>query len=53
MRDDKFSTNAGIVNFHTKERSYRLSYVDKNHFDSYDCAPTEKSPELLKSKHGD
>ena len=39
MRDDKFTTTAGIVNLHPTKGKHWVIYTNKNYFDSYGCPP--------------
>ena len=39
MRDDKFTTTAGIVNLHPTKGTYWVMFSDKFYFDSYGCPP--------------
>ena len=39
MRDDKFTTTAGIVNLHPTKGTHWVMFSDKFHFDSYGCPP--------------
>ena len=37
MRDDKFTTDYGIVNLHPTKGTRLVMYTNKNYFDSYGC----------------
>ena len=39
MRDDKFTTTAGIVSLHPTKGTHWVMYTNKNYFDSYGCPP--------------
>ena len=39
MRDDKFTTIAGIVNLHPTKGTHWVMFVDEFYFDSYGCPP--------------
>ena len=39
MRDDKFTTDSGIVNLHPSVGTHWVMYTDKYYFDSYGCPP--------------
>ena len=39
MRDDKFTTTAGIVNLHPTEGTHWVMFTNQNYFDSYGCPP--------------
>ena len=39
MRDDKFTTDSGIVNLHPSVGTHWVMCTDKYYFDSYGCPP--------------
>ena len=39
MRDDKFTTTAGILNLHPTKGTHWVMFSDKFYFDSYGCPP--------------
>ena len=39
MRDDKFITTKGIVNFHPTKGTHWDMFTNQNYFDSYGCPP--------------
>ena len=39
MRDDKFTTDSGIVNLHPTKRTHWVMFVNEYYFDSYECPP--------------
>ena len=39
MRDDKFTTDSGIVNFHPTKGTHWVMFTNQNYFDSYGCPP--------------
>ena len=39
MRDDKFTTTAGIVNLHPTKGTHWVMFVNEYYFDSYGCPP--------------
>ena len=39
MRDDKFTTTAGIVNLHPTKGTHWVMFVNEFYFDSYGCPP--------------
>ena len=39
MRDDKFTTDSGIVNLHPTKGTHWVMYTNKYYFDSYGCPP--------------
>ena len=39
MRDDKFTTDSGIVNLHPTKGTHWVMYTNKHYFDSYGCPP--------------
>ena len=39
MRDDKFTTDSGIVNLHPSVGTHWVMYTNQNYFDSYGCPP--------------
>ena len=39
MRDDKFITTSGIVNFHPTKGTHWVMFVNEFYFDSYGCPP--------------
>ena len=39
MRDDKFTTPAGIVNLHPSVGTHWVMYTNEYYFDSYGCPP--------------
>ena len=46
MRDDKFTTMAGIANLHASERLHWVMFVNEYYFDSYGFPPP-----LILTKH--
>ena len=39
MRDDKFTTDSGIVNLHPTKGTHWVMFTNQNYFDSYGCPP--------------
>ena len=39
MRDDKFTTDSGIVNLHPTKGTHWVMFVNEFYFDSYGCPP--------------
>ena len=39
MRDDEFTTTAGLVNLHPTKGTHWVMFTNKNYFDSYGCPP--------------
>ena len=39
MRDDKFTTDSGIVNLHPTKGTYWVMFINEHYFDSYGCPP--------------
>ena len=39
MRDDTFTTTAGVVNLHPTEGTHCVMFSDKFYFDSFGCPP--------------
>ena len=49
MRDDKFTTDSGIVNLHPSVGTHWVMYTNKNSFDSYGCPPPLNIMSFIKS----
>ena len=42
LRDDNFSSNFGILNFHPSKRTHWVFYIEDCYFDLYGCPPDKK-----------
>ena len=43
LRDGPFESNIGIVNLHPTKGTHWILFKNENFFDSYGCAPAEKT----------
>ena len=49
MRDDKFTTDSGIVNLHPSVGTHWVLYTNNYYFDSYGCPPPLNIMSFIKS----
>ena len=48
LRNSKFTTKDGIVNFHPTKSTHWVAYMNENYFDSYGSPPTKVSLDFMK-----
>ena len=52
LRDDPFSTDIGILNFHPFQSTHWVLFIREWHFDSYGCSPPQKLSKFIIDLYG-